>query len=46
MSRHSSSGSVDRYYAGSRLRFPRSASRDTDRKAERWGCLMPVEPTK
>lgn len=39
---------VDRYYTGSRLRFPRGCSRDTDlagakRFAKRWGCAEPVE---
>lgn len=39
---------VDRYYQGSRLRFPRGASRDTDfagamRFAIKWGLPMPQE---
>lgn len=39
---------VDRYYSGSRLRFPRGSSRDTDlagakRFAKRWGLVEPVE---
>jgi hypothetical protein len=39
----------DRYYAGSRLRFPTRTRRFTDeagarRFAKRWGCLMP-EPS-
>jgi hypothetical protein len=38
---------VDRYYSGSRLRFPRGASRDTDeagakRFAKKWGVQLPV----
>lgn len=38
---------VDRYYSDSRLRHPRSASRDTDKAganwfARRWGVTMPM----
>ena len=38
---------VDRYYEGSRLRFPRGCTRDTDeagarRFAKRWGLEMPA----
>ena len=38
---------VDRYYSGSRLRFPRGASRDTDlagakRFTKRWGLQEPT----
>jgi hypothetical protein len=41
---------VDRYYAGSRLRHPDRKQRDTDRKgaekfAKKWGVPMPAEPT-
>lgn len=37
---------VDRYYEGSRLRFPTGYSRDTDkagaeRFCKKWGCKMP-----
>lgn len=40
--------SVDRYYAGSRLRYPRSCTRDTDlagalRFAKRWNLPRPIE---
>jgi hypothetical protein len=41
---------VDRYYAGDRLRYPRRGTRDTDeagakRFAKRWGIDMPeVKP--
>ena len=40
---------VDRYYTGSRLRFPTGCSRDSDLKgaerfAKKWGCAMPVKP--
>lgn len=39
---------VDRYYSGSRLRFPRQSTRDTDEKgartfAKKWGVEMPEE---
>lgn len=39
---------VDYYYSGSRLRFPRGFSRDTDeagarRFAKKWGVKMPEE---
>ena len=39
---------VDRYYSGSRLRFPRGSSRDTDlagakRFAKRWKLPEPPE---
>ena len=39
---------VDRYYAGSRLRFPTRYSRDTDhagaiRFSKKWGAQMPAE---
>lgn len=42
------SWTVDRYYASSRLRFPRTCSRDTDRIGARkfckkWGLEMPKE---
>lgn len=38
----------DRYYANSRLRFPKGYSRDTDTKgaqrfAKRWGVAMPKD---
>jgi hypothetical protein len=38
---------VDRHYAGSRLRFPTTISRDTDesgarRFAKKWGVQVPV----
>lgn len=40
------SWTVDRHYAGSRLRHPRTATRDTDtagaeRFAKRWDVVMP-----
>lgn len=39
----------DRYYSGSRLRWPRTYTRDADEKgarrfAKRWGIEMPEEP--
>jgi hypothetical protein len=39
----------DRKYAGSRLRWPRAITRDTDRIgaerfAAKWGCKMPADP--
>lgn len=39
---------VDRYYEGSRQRFPTAYTRDTDeggarRFAKKWGCPMPAE---
>lgn len=42
------SWAVDRYYAGSRLRFPRTTSRDTDfagakRFAKKWGLAEPID---
>lgn len=42
---------VDRYYANSRLRHPRSYSRDTDeagarRFAKRWDIELPDPPTR
>lgn len=41
------SWTVDRYYAGSQLRFPRTTWRDTDeagarRFAKRWGVAVPA----
>lgn len=41
---------VDRFYSGSRLRFPRGSSRDTDlagakRFAKRWGLSKPHPET-
>ena len=40
---------VDRYYSGSRLRFPTRTTRDTDRAgaerfAAKWDVAMPEEP--
>lgn len=40
---------VDRYYEGSRLRYPTSFSRDTDeagarRFAQKWDCQFTKEP--
>ena len=37
----------DKYYSGSRLRFPQGLHRDTDRAggeqfAKKWGCSMPT----
>jgi hypothetical protein len=42
------SWTVDRYYSGSRLRFPTRYTRDTDeagarRFAKKWGAAMPPE---
>lgn len=42
------SWSFDMKYSGSRLRFPRTVTRDTDRAgaerfAKKWGCPMPAD---
>lgn len=45
------SWTVDRYYPGVRLRFPRRCTRDTDtvgahRFAKKWGVEVPPEPPR